>query len=246
MYKGKKIGVVVPAYNEERFIARVLETMPEYVDRVYVVDDASIDKTSDITRAIASQNGKVKLLNHQQNGGVGKAITTGYHQALAEGIDITAVMAGDNQMAPVHLPMLLDPLVEGVADYAKGDRLSQPGYKKGMTRWRRLGNFLLTWLTRIAAGNYRLSDPQNGYTAINRQALDLLQKETFYSWYGYCNDMLVKLNAYKMRVLDVPIPARYGNERSKIKYRTYIPKVSWLLLRLWVWRLKMQISGCKN
>jgi glycosyltransferase involved in cell wall biosynthesis len=107
--------------------------MPEYVDRVYVVDDASIDKTTEITQAIASQNGKVKLLGHQQNGGVGKAITTGYNQALAEGIDITAVMAGDNQMAPVHLPMLLDPLVEGVADYAKGDRLSQPGYKKGMT-----------------------------------------------------------------------------------------------------------------
>ncbi len=240
MYKGKRIGVVVPAYNEERFIASVINTMPDFVDEIYVVDDASTDDTYQIASDIASQNGRSVVISHKENRGVGAAIVTGYKKALEENMDIAVVMAGDNQMNPDCLSSLLTPLIEGKADYAKGNRVSRPEHLKGMTNWRRFGNWLLKWLTRIASGNYEIMDPQNGYTAITRLALKRIDLDNVYPWYGYCNDILVKLSVAGSRICEVPIPARYGTEKSKIKYRKYIPKVSMLLLRDFLWRLKIK------
>ncbi len=238
MYQGKRIGVVVPAYNEEGFIAAVINTIPDFVDRIYVIDDASTDKTRQIASETARQNGRATVLSHGKNRGVGAAIVTGYKEALADNVDIVAVMAGDNQMDPARLSGLLSPLTEGGTDYAKGNRMNGLTHLKGMTCWRRSGNWLLRWLTRIASGNYSLTDPQNGYTAITRRALEEIDLDRVYSWYGYCNDMLVKLSACGARVLEVPIPARYGAEKSKIVYRKYIPRVSLLLLRGFLWRLR--------
>lgn len=240
MYNGKTIAAVMPAYNEEMLIADAINAIPEYVDRIYVVNDASRDRTAEIAGAMV--NGRIRLINHEVNKGVGGAIVTGYKQALADNIDITVVMAGDNQMDPAYLNALLEPVFRGDANYAKGDRLSRQGFQTGMTPWRRLGNFLLTWLTRIAAGNFRIQDPQNGYTAISRQALESIDLDRVYPWYGYCNDLLVKMSTAKMRVMDIPMPAKYGTERSKIRYHKYIPKVSWLLLRLFVWRLTNRVA----
>ncbi|AKG53560.1 glycosyltransferase [Dehalogenimonas sp. WBC-2] len=235
MYNGKTVAAVVPAYNEENLIADTIKSIPEYFDKVYVVNDGSSDRTAEIVSAFT--NGRVKLINHPVNKGVGGAIISGYKNALDDNMDIAVVMAGDNQMDPDNLSALLAPIFFDVADYTKGDRLSKSGFQKGMSPWRRLGNFLLTWLTRIAAGNRSIQDPQNGYTAITNEALKKINLDDVYPWYGYCNDMLVKMSAYKMRIMDVPMPARYGKERSKIRYHKYIPKVSGLLVRLFIWRL---------
>lgn len=240
MYRGHKIGVVVPAYNEERLISETLKGIPSFVDRIYVVDDGSTDKTAEIVGELQKRDRRILLIQHEQNRGVGAAIFTGYKKALEEGMDIVAVMAGDNQMDPKYLPSLLDPIVDGIADYAKGNRLLSPEYRRGMSKWRFLGNTILTFLTKIASGYWHLMDPQNGYTAISRRALERIPLDSIYPWYGYCNDLLVKLNVYGFRVVDVPIPARYGEEKSKIKYWLYIPKVSWLLLKDFFWRLKMK------
>ena len=240
MYKGKKIGVVVPAYNEEWFIKSVINTMPDFVDKIYVVNDASTDDTYEIVSNITRQNGRLAVITHEENRGVGAAIVTGYKKCLEEGMDIAVVMAGDNQMDPAQLPNLLTPIAEGNADYAKGDRFSTRKHLQGMTRWRRFGNWLLRWLTRIASGNYKIMDPQNGYTAITRKALKQINMDSVYPWYGYCNDILVKLSVASVRIYEVPMPARYQGEKSKINYRTYIPKVSGLLLRDFLWRLKMK------
>ncbi len=242
MYKGKQIAVVVPAYNEEKLIAETITSIPDYVDRVYVVNDASRDGTAEIASGFL--DGRVNLIHHYHNLGVGAAIITGYEAALDDGMDIAAVMAGDNQMDPAYLPQLLDPLIEGVADYSKGDRLSFNHHTRGMSLWRRLGNFLLKWLTCVATGDFALSDPQNGYTAISRAALSHLPLHLIYRGYGYCNDILVRLAAYGYRVKDVPMPARYGMEQSKIRYHKYIPRVSWLLLRSFVWRTRMRFKKC--
>ncbi len=237
MYRDKKIGIVVPAYNEEPHIAAVLEGMPDFVDRVYVVDDASTDRTADIVRGFAVRDVRVSPLSHPVNRGVGGAIVTGYRRCLADDIDIAAVMAGDNQMDPNELTRLLDPIVDAKADYTKGDRTSRREHLVGMSLWRRSGNWLLKWLTRIAVGNLRLMDPQNGYTAASRDLLAVLPLDRLYPRYGYCNQLLLWVSVLRRQVVEVPMPARYLGEKSKIRYGVYIPKVSWLLLRLFVRRV---------
>ncbi|MTI83707.1 MAG: glycosyltransferase family 2 protein [Firmicutes bacterium] len=235
MYRDKAMGVVVPAYNEELLIDKVIETMPDYVDKVYVVDDCSTDNTSQVVQHF--NGSRIQLTRHKENSGVGAAIITGYKQALQDGIDLIAVMAGDNQMDPDELPKLLDPVVDGRADYTKGDRLSRHELKRGMSKWRRFGNFLLTQLTRISSGYWALQDPQNGYAVISKEALAKLDLSKIYPQYGYCNDLLVRLNVLGLRVVDIAIPARYGDEKSKIIYGKYIRKVSLLLLNNFIWRI---------
>jgi glycosyltransferase involved in cell wall biosynthesis len=235
MYRGKTVGVIVPAYNEEKLISKVIETMPDCVDKVYVIDDCSKDRTP-LVVARFYEDKRIKLIRHLTNKGVGAAIATGYREALNDAIDLAGVMAGDNQMDPLELTKLLDPLVEDRADYAKGDRLSRPELTQGMSKFRRFGNILLTRLTRISSGYAQLQDPQNGYTAISKEALRKLDLNKIYPGYGYCNDLLTKLNVLGQRVLDVPIPARYGEEKSKIRYGRYIWKVSFLLFKNFLWR----------
>ncbi|MBA7633202.1 hypothetical protein ES703_40764 [subsurface metagenome] len=155
-------------------------------------------------------------------------------------MDVIVVMAGDNQMDPDYLPDILAPVVEGRADYSKGNRLLSPESRRGMSRWRLFGNLVLTFLNKVASGYWHVVDPQNGYTAISRRTLERIDLDSIYPWYGYPNDMLIKLNVYGFRVVDVPHPARYGNEKSKITYGKYILKVSWLLLKGFFWRLKMK------
>ena len=266
MYKGKSVGVVVPAYNEQGLVGRVIETIPAFVDRVYVVDDCSTDGTwaeirrhatrvdavsdadTDTEAAIESDvsvpdGGAVSVrrvvpIRHRRNRGVGGAIRTGYRCAYADGVDVTAVMAGDGQMDPDRLARLIDPVVDGSADYAKGNRLLYRAHRETMSSWRLFGNGLLTQLTRVASGYWRIGDPQNGYTAISHAALETLDLSALYDEYGFVNDLLIRLNAHRLRVADVAMPAVYGEERSTIRYAEFVPKLSALLLRGFLWRLR--------
>jgi glycosyltransferase involved in cell wall biosynthesis len=230
------IAVVVPAYNEEILIGETLSGIPKYVHKVYVIDDGSQDRTWEVINSF--KDSRIVPIKHEVNKGVGAAIITGYKHALEDGIDIVAIMAGDNQMDPDQLPRLLMPIIEGHADYTKGNRLINIEFRRGMSNWRSFGNFILTMLTKIASGYWHIMDPQNGYTAINRQALEAIDLDKVYTYYGYCNDLLVKLNTYGMKTIDVVMPSRYGRERSKIKYSKYIRKVSPMLFKGFLWRLK--------
>lgn len=241
MYQGYKLGIVVPAYNEEKLIAETLNGMPPVVDRIYVVDDASTDNTPAIIKALGNE--RISHFKHKRNLGVGAAIVTGYKSALKDNMDIVAVMAGDNQMDPSYLPRLLDVLIANNADYVKGNRLQIKEHKRGMSPWRYLGNSLLRWLTKVASGNYALEDPQDGYTAITSQTLKRLDLDKIFHRYGYCNDMLIKLSVIKARIVEVPRPYSYSDAGSKIKYRYFIPSVSLLLLRRFLWRLKIKYLG---
>ncbi|MBN1324380.1 MAG: glycosyltransferase family 2 protein [Methanotrichaceae archaeon] len=240
MYEGRRVCVVVPAFNEERLIERTLCSMPDLLDRIYVVDDGSSDRTAGLAISMAEVDERIQLIAHDRNMGVGAAIASGYRAALAGGMDVAVVMAGDDQMDPAAMTSLLDPIVGGRADYSKGNRLFSREYWQGMSRWRFIGNAMLTLLTKISSGYWDLMDPQNGYTAISQRALESIDLDSLYPGYGYCNDLLVKLNVYGFQAVDVVIPARYGGEKSKIKYRRYIPKVSLLLLCDFFWRLKVK------
>jgi glycosyltransferase involved in cell wall biosynthesis len=183
--------VVVPAYNEEDLIGEVLDGIPDYVAKVYVVDDGSADMTGAIIEDYAHRDPRIVAIHHNPNRGVGAAITTGYLQAVEDGMDIAAVMAGDNQMDPAYLPDLLDPIVDGRADYTKGNRLINQAYRKGMSPWRSFGNSLLTFLTKVASGYWQMMDPQNGYTAVSiKSPRRAPPRPSVYQGYGYCNHLL--------------------------------------------------------
>ncbi|PSP80876.1 glycosyltransferase family 2 protein [Halobacteriales archaeon QS_4_69_225] len=246
MYRHHTIAVVLPAYNEADHVGDVIASLPSFVDRMYVVDDASTDGTWDeIREQAAALNDEsaggddlVVPLRHDVNRGAGGALKTGYRRALADGLELVVTMDADGQMDPDELDRLLDPLVEGRADYAKGDRLSRPADRVSMPRFRLVGNAALTLLTRVASGYWRTSDPQNGYTAITREALAAVDVEELYEYYGYCNEMLIRLNAAGLCVADVPMSANYGDEKSHISLTAYVPKVAFMLLCGFLWRYR--------
>ena len=294
MYKGHTVAVVVPAYDEEGFVGEVLETVPDFVDRIYAIDDRSTDDTwreirttaerlnrdrpdepsnraaatagdatalgGDATPADATAPGgddatadadattaadggrafsrQVVPIRHETNRGVGGALKTGYRRAYEDGIDVTAVMGGDGQMDPDLLDQLVDPIVNGEADYAKGNRLLHATYREEMPKFRLFGNYVLSLLTKVSSGYWTIGDPQNGYTAISHRALAELDIDSLYDRYGFANELLARLNRHGMRVADVAMPAIYGDEESSIEYHTFVPTVSKLLLATFLWRLK--------
>lgn len=189
---------------------------------------------------VTEQIGRVVPIKHHKNRGAGGAIKTGYLAALVDEIDVTVTMDGDGQMDPDYMPRLLDPIVDDETDYAKANRLLYREFREDMPKFRFFGNSILTFLTKIASGYWKTMDPQNGYTAVSKYALKNVGVEDIYEYYGYCNDLLVKLNARGMRVADVAIPAIYGDEESSIHYPSYICKVSVMLLRNFLWRLKLK------
>jgi glycosyltransferase involved in cell wall biosynthesis len=239
MYEGKTVAVVVPAHDEETLIGRTLGTMPELVDRIVVVDDASTDATAERVAEIAAGcGGRIVLLRHERNQGVGGAIATGYEWVRDQGCDVAVVMAGDAQMDPADLPALLDPVVSGRADYAKGNRLFTGEAWKVIPRVRYLGNSVLSLLTKIASGYWQVADSQCGYTAISRRALGTIDWTRTYRRYGQPNDLLVRLNVYDFPVVDVPVRPVYGiGERSGVKPLRMIPRLALLLFRLFLLRM---------
>lgn len=269
MYAGESLAVVVPAYNEAAFIRDVVETIPEYVDAVFVVDDHSTDGTwreiqscmgstgpespvpSDRTGQLLSADGagasqvyrhsatdvELVAVRHAENRGRGAAVKTGYRLALQRDYDVVGVMDGDGQMDPDVLERLVDPVVEGDADYAKGNRLGSRHHCSDMSNWRLFGNVLLTLLTKVSSGLWHVRDPQNGYTAISADALSALSIDDLYDDYGFLNDVLVRMDYHDLRVIDVPIEALYADEESGIQYRSFVPNLSLLLLRGFAWRV---------
>lgn len=272
MYRNHQIGVIVPAYNEEGHVGDVIREMPEFVDRIYAVDDRSTDGTwaevldaaetgageqsSSGLRTMLTDGGRIAdrgsvhdrvgqvvPVRHHENRGAGGSIKTGYLLALVDEVDITVTVDGDEQMDLGQMTRLLDPIVEGRVEYAKGNRLLPTKPNRVMPTWRLFGNAVLTVLTSVASGYWGIMDPQNGYTAISREALETIEVEDLYEYYGYTNDVLTKLNVHNIRVGDVTMKPIYGDEKSSIVYTEYIPKVSGMLLRNFVWRLQKTNRG---
>ncbi|MDR0626017.1 MAG: glycosyltransferase family 2 protein [Bifidobacteriaceae bacterium] len=236
MYKALKIGVVVPAYKEQAQIQAVIETMPELVDCIVVVDDASPDQTGELARAAADE--RTEVITHEVNQGVGGAIVTGHKRMIEEGMDVSVVMAGDGQMNPSYLPKLLDPIADEGYGFVKANRFYSSTSFEGMPKHRVFGNMILTILTKAASGYWNLVDPQNGYTACTTEVLERLPLGRVHKRYDFENDLLIWLNIADVRAMDVNVPAVYGDETSTMNLMKVAPRILWTLLgggwrRMW-------------
>jgi len=239
MYRNKNICVVVPAFNEEKQITQVVRSIPNYIDHILIVNDASRDRTGDVVRQLMRDDHRVSLIEHRHNAGCGGALASGYNWARNHQCDIVVRMDGDGQMDPTELPTLLDPIAEDRADYVKGNRLFTGEAFKRIPKVRYFGNAFLSLLTKIASGYWHVADFQSGYTAINKRALDLIDWDKMYKRYGQPNDLLVRLNVYNFRVSDVPVEPVYNiGEKSGMKISKVIFTLSWLLVKLFFWRMK--------
>jgi glycosyltransferase involved in cell wall biosynthesis len=212
VFNGKTVGVVIPAYNEEKLIGRVIDTMPMIVDKIVIVDDCSKDNTSFVVQCyIDDHPDRIVLIHHEENQGVGGAIATGYKWCRDHEIEV---------------------------DYSKGNRLISGEAWKTIPRVRYLGNAMLSLLTKIASGYWNVADSQTGYTVANLKVLKTIDLDNIYKRYGMPNDMLVKLNIYNFRVCDVEIKPIYGiGERSGIKPIRMIPKLTWQLCIFFLYRM---------
>jgi len=242
MYRGKSIAVVVPARNESRQIRNVIETMPDFVDKVYVVDDGSSDDTASVVESAADSVAcDVEVIRHLESRGVGAAIASGYLRARDEEYEVVAVMAGDGQMDPADLELVLYPVATDLCDYSKGNRFA---YRNGFARipWiRKLGNFVLSTLTKIVSGYWHVSDTQCGYTAIGLTALEQIDIEEIYPRYGCPNDILVRLNIAGMRVAEVPVHPLYDvGEQSQMRVPRVVLPILVLLGRRFLYRLTVK------
>ncbi len=245
MYRGQKIGLVIPAYNEEKLIKPTLEHVPDVVDRVFVVDDKSPDGQNEVILRCGENDPRIQLLKHEVNQGPGGAIITGYLQSSKEGCDITVVVGGDYQMPLEEIRHFLDPIIDGTVDYTKGNRFLLSKLEdtlQKMPKVRLFGNWLITALTKIASGYYKIMDVVDGYTAISKKAIDVVNWNKAWKRYGYPMDFLVRINAYGFKVMDIPRTAVYlpGERQTQIKGFRYAIGVSPMLMRGFFWRLKFR------
>ncbi len=227
--------MVIPAHNEEKFIGGVLREIPDYVDTVIVVDDASTDETAE--RVKNFQDPRVILLRNEKNLGVGGATVRGFKKALEMGAEIVVKVDGDGQMPLERLHLLLDAIIEEGYHYAKGNRFLEAHTLKKMPLVRLVGNIILTFLTKLASGYWHIFDPQNGYIAVERKALQAIPLDRLHRGYFFENDMLVHLNIMRFRVKDVPMPAIYGEEKSGIRLSSVILTFPWLLFKRFFYRI---------
>ncbi|MDQ1712666.1 MAG: hypothetical protein QOE45_2116 [Frankiaceae bacterium] len=232
------IATLIPAYNEERQIANVLRTIPDYVDHVVVVDDGSKDRTAEVVRECMRTDPRVHLIEMGRNQGCGAALAAAYKWSLANNVDIAVSIDADGQMDVDEMIHLVTPIVDGRADLTKANRLASPKHWANIPNVRLFGNAALSLITKMASGYWSVADSQSGYVALSRYALENIDWDDLYKSYGRPNDLLVRANVANCRVADVPSRPIYGvGERSSMKILKVVFTIALMLFRRFWWRL---------
>ena len=231
-----KIAIVIPCFKVKDHISRVLKKMPTVVDHVYVVDDACPEKTGEFVKnKIDCSN--ITVIFNENNQGVGGAVIAGYRQAIADNYDVVVKIDGDGQMDPGFIPSLIRPILEGKADYVKGNRFFTLESLKTMPNIRKFGNALLSLVNKVSSGYWNIMDPTNGYTAIHKQALTLLPLEKLDQRYFFESDLLFRLGTIRAVVRDAPMNAYYGEEESGLNITHTAMRFPWLYLKAFFKRI---------
>jgi dolichol-phosphate mannosyltransferase len=211
----EKIAVVIPAFKVLNQILGVIENIGPEVSLIVVVDDCCPDSSGKLVQS-ANKDKRVKVLTHDENKGVGGAMITGYRFALEERADVIVKLDGDGQMDPSLIPMLLEPILKQQADYVKGNRFFNVQTILRMPKIRIFGNLALSFFSKVSTGYWQVFDPNNGFTAIHASALKQLPLEKISKRYFFESDMLFRLNLARAVVVDVPMDAVYGEEKSNL------------------------------
>jgi glycosyltransferase involved in cell wall biosynthesis len=238
----QSLAVVIPAYCETDLLPETIASMPDYVDHIVVVDDGSPDETFEVAMASCAADERVEVIRLGFNYGVGRAITRGYQHALELGADVVAVMAADNQMDPDDLMDVVEPVVDGVADYTKGNRLAHPESEQ-MPALRRFGTRLLGKMTGVVCGLPELDDSQCGYTAISAEALRHIPLHKLYPSYGYPNDLILRLRELGARIEQPVVRPVYASEQSGLRIPAVIVPIGGILLRGALRRVRNRLAG---
>jgi len=234
------IATVIPAYRVERDIETVLQNIPPYIKHIIIVDDASPDSSADLITAAAKKDKRITLIHHTENQGVGGAMISGFRKALELGAQIVIKLDGDGQMDSAHIPALITPLIQGKADYVKGNRFRDFQSLQQMPFIRRLGNLGLSFLTKAATGYWSIFDPTNGYFAIRAELLTQLPLEQIDKRYFFETSMLANLYLLDAVVMDIPIPARYRNETSHLSIRRTLFEFPFKLIATFLRRIVLR------
>lgn len=217
------VAVVIPCYRIGEPVMQVLSAIGPEVSRIYVVDDACPLDTGDIVER-QNSDARVQVLRHDRNQGVGGAVITGYRAALNDNCDLVVKLDGDGQMDPALITRLIRPILGGAADYTKGNRFFALESLKSMPTVRLTGNLMLSFMTKVSTGYWRLFDPTNGFTAIHAKVLRLLPLDKVARDYFFESDMLFRLGTIRAKVQDMPMDSVYGDEESNLKIAKVIPK----------------------
>lgn len=229
------VAAVVPAYNVSAELGDVLRQMPPILETVIVVDDGSRDATAAVAERYAQLDSRIILVRHETNQGVGAAMITGFSKALEAGADIVVKIDGDGQMPLWLVPQLVQPLVDGTADYTKGNRFRDFQAIRSMPFVRRLGNVILSFLSKAATGYWQCFDPTNGFLAIRADVLSQIPLRKIDRTYFFETSMLSHLYVLGAVVKEIPMPARYAGETSSLSItrviRQFPGRLLWSLLR---------------
>jgi len=220
------IAVVIPSFRVTDHILEVLKNIGPEVERIYVIDDACPDKSGEFVKK-HSKDKRVQVLFHEINQGVGGAVVTGYKAALQDNIDVVVKVDGDGQMDPGLILTIAKPVLEGNADYSKGNRFDSLENLFLMPKTRIFGNAVLSLWSKLSSGYWNITDPTNGFTAIHRQALEAIQLDKLRKTYFFESDLLFRLSIVNAVVMDVPMVSVYGNEKSNLKLRKVIFEFPW-------------------
>ena len=210
-----KIAVVIPSYKVKNHILEVIRGIPHYVQNIIVVDDACPEGTGEFVRENTNDK-RVTIIKHSLNQGVGGATQTGYRAALEMSAEIIVKMDGDGQMNPAELSKLISPIIAGSVGYAKGNRFADSRVVLKMPKIRIFGNLILSFLSKASSGYWTIFDPNNGYTAIQRNALQKIPLERVDSRYFFESDMLFRLNLANIAIADVEMQPIYADEQSNL------------------------------
>lgn len=218
-----QIAVTIPCYKVRKHVLQVLSAIPPLVTKIYAVDDCCPDGSGDFIAANC-KDPRVQVLRNSVNLGVGGALTTGYRQALQDGMDIVVKVDGDGQMDPRLIPYFVSPICQGRADYTKGNRFYRHESLRRMPAVRLVGNAMLSFMTKLSCGYWNVMDPTNGYTAIHTQVLRELPLDKLEARYFFETDMLFRLNTVRAVVKDIPMDATYADETSGLNVRKILPE----------------------
>lgn len=218
MYRKLETAVVIPCYNEEKMITQTIKKIPEYIDHIIAVNDASTDNTIGVLKKLKKQYSKLIIVDNKVNQGVGGALIAGYDYAI-KNTKATAIgiVAGDDQFDSSYLKAMLDDFIDQSADYVKASRFFHREAFKTMPKYRQFGNIFISLLTKFSTGYYSITDITNGCGWLRREIIEKVDFSIVEKRYDYETSMLTALSIANAKVIDHAVPAHYGDEKSTIK-----------------------------